>query len=88
MNVTLSETAARTIQEQMKKGRYATVDEAIEAAVARLNFDEDFGPERLAELRAEIDIGLAELDRGESDEFDSEAIKAEGRDVLKRRGLL
>ena len=88
MNVTLSETAVRTIEEQLKKGRYASVDEAIESAVARLNFDEDFDPEQLEALRAEIDIGIAEADRGEFVEFSAESIKAKGREELRRRGLL
>ena len=88
MIVTLSESAARTIEEQMKKGRYATADEAVESAVARLNFDDEIDQERLEALRAEIDIGLAEADRGDFVEFDSETIKALGRAELKRQGLL
>jgi antitoxin ParD1/3/4 len=60
MSVTLSPRAEALIQVKLVGGRYRDVDEVIEEALLAL--DER---ERLETLRAKLQIGIDQLDRGE-----------------------
>ena len=57
---------AKFIDDQVRSGRFRSPDDAINAAVARLQAEEDLLAEDLddADLAA-IQEGLAQLDRGE-----------------------
>jgi predicted transcriptional regulator len=50
--------------------------------VAQLQADREFAGLPLNELRAEIDVGLAEADRGEFVEFTADDVIAERRAAL------
>lgn len=75
MKIELSAQAEQFIQQQVDSGRYASPEEAVEAAI-RLWRD------RTEELRREIHVGIDELDRGERSPLDMEEIKREGRQRL------
>lgn len=62
MNVHLSPEAEAVVRAQVESGRFATADEAIEAAV-RLLDDRDEPAER---LRSRLHVGLDEWERGET----------------------
>lgn len=85
MNITLNSKAEKFIADEIMEGRYASVDEVVEAAILRLIMDRERGipAEDLEELRAEIAIGLEQADRGESQDWDIEEIRAEGRRLLE-----
>jgi antitoxin ParD1/3/4 len=64
MNLTLKPELESFIQQEILAGKYASPDEAIEAALNLLQSKNSV--ERLAtELREKIDIAVTQLDRGE-----------------------
>jgi antitoxin ParD1/3/4 len=77
MDIQLKPELERFIREEVSNGRYETPGEAVNAAVARLQTDTELSADDLADLRAEVDIGIAEADRGEFVEFTAEDIVAE-----------
>lgn len=65
MNVSLTPELERRISEKVESGLYTTASEVVREAL-RLLFEADEAREqRLARLRADIQVGLDQLDRGE-----------------------
>jgi antitoxin ParD1/3/4 len=64
MQVTLKPELQQFVEEQVRAGRFATVQEALEAAVARLMLDSDGADLDEATMDA-IERAEAQLDRGE-----------------------
>lgn len=79
MTVSLKPDLEKFLAEQVKRGCYDSVDDALNAAVARLQAERDFTPEEVARLRQELDGAIAEADRGEFAEFTAEDIIRERR---------
>jgi antitoxin ParD1/3/4 len=87
MNVSLQPELKAFVDEKVRVGDHVTVDDVINYALHVLREQErqereDFDPQALEELRRQVDVGLAELERGEGSEWDAEEIKAEGRRLL------
>lgn len=72
MTISLSPELQRFVEEQVRSGRFVTTDAAVAEAVRQMKERE----EKLASLRREIQIGLDELDRGQGEPWDVEAMKA------------
>lgn len=85
MNVSLTPELERRIAEKVESGLYNTASEVVREGL-RLLFSEDEQKTRnLARIRAEIQSGLDQLDRGEV--LDGEAVRAElGEWLRTRRG--
>jgi antitoxin ParD1/3/4 len=65
MNVSLTPELERRISQKVESGLYTTASEVVREGL-RLLFEEDEAREqRLARLRADIDLGIEQLDRGE-----------------------
>ena len=79
MTVLLKPELARFIDDQIQQGRFDSPDDAINAAVAHLQTERDLAGVQLDLLRAEVDVGIAEADRGEFVEFTAEDVIAERR---------
>jgi len=80
MNLTLRPELENFIQQEILAGKYASPDEAIEAALNLLQSKNS--TERLAaELRGQIDIAVDQLDRGEG--LDGEFVLANLRAKLQ-----
>ena len=62
----------------MSSGLYHSAREVVRDALRLLQEREQVKLLKLARLRDEIAVGLAQLDSGEVVEFDAEAIKTEG----------
>ena len=65
MELELSEEAKRFIDESVRSGAYGSVREMLEAGIARLMLDPP-PPEIDDETLAEIDEGIAQIERGET----------------------
>lgn len=66
MNVSLTPELERRVAEKVESGLYTTASEVVREAL-RLLFEADEAREqRLARLRADIQLGLDQLDRGEA----------------------
>lgn len=95
MDVNLPPDLHQYLSDQVSRGIFPTIEEAVTQAVVALREQESELEHRRAELLRKIDVGIAQLDRGERivvpreklGEF-FEEIKREGREELaRRRGL-
>jgi putative addiction module CopG family antidote len=66
MTIRLKPELEKFIQEQVKAGQYKSADDAVNAAVARAQIEQDLEDDDLSdEDIAAIEEGLAHLERGE-----------------------
>jgi antitoxin ParD1/3/4 len=79
MSVTLAPELADRIREKIAAGRYRTANEVVEEALQAL--DER---ERLEQLRAKLQVGIDQLDRGEGIPFTPELLDEIDREVDER----
>lgn len=82
MNVSLKPEVQEFVEEKVRRGQYALPEEAVNALLSHARAQEELTADDLTELRAEIDIGLAEVDRGEFAEFTAEDVIAERRAAM------
>ena len=84
MTISLHPKVQQFINDKVRSGQYASVEEAVNGLLEQVRTQENLSPADIEELRAEIDIGLAEADRGEFAEFTAEDVIAEQRKARKR----
>lgn len=65
MSIPLSPELERQIAERVESGQYDSPDEVLRHALQLLS-REDQHEARVAALRSEVDIGIAEIERGEA----------------------
>ena len=80
MDISLSTEAKAYLEEQVKAGRYASIDDAVNALVAAAKLEEEWTPQDVEELRGEIAVGLADIERGDVGEWDADEMKRRIRD--------
>ena len=78
MVLALPDDLRKFVQDEVASGRFPSAEDVIYEALRRLREHE----RQLDELRAELQIGIDQLDRGESVPFDPEDIKRRGRERL------
>ena len=81
MNISLHPDLQKFIDDQLAAGHYESADALINTALARLQ-SENHSADDLAELRAEIEVAIAQADRGELEDWDIHDIRAEGQRLL------
>ena len=86
-NVSLRPELAAFLNTIVEEGRYSSADDAIASALEMLRTHDELVSQNIDELRQEVAVGAKDVERGEVEEWDVEAIKAEGRRLLaaKRR---
>ena len=77
MNVLLKPDLEKFIDEQVRQGRFDSADDAINAAVAQLQVERQLIATQRDQLRAEVDIGIAEADRGDFVEYTADDVIAQ-----------
>jgi len=70
------------LEESVKSGRYGSESEVVAEALAGFRVREAIRRAKLDELRAKVQVGIEQADRGEFVEFTAEDVKAEGRKRL------
>lgn len=83
MNVSLTPELERRIAEKVESGLYTSVSEVVRESLRLLFETEEVRERRLDRLRAEIRVGLDELDRGEG--IPGERVRAEVGERLGSR---
>jgi antitoxin ParD1/3/4 len=86
LNVSLTPELEQMIQKKVRSGMYQTASEVVRESLRLLKGRDEMQQQRMAELRADIAVGLRELDAGQSVVLDKKAlvrIKAKGRATLK-----
>jgi antitoxin ParD1/3/4 len=84
MNVSLTPELERRIAEKVESGLYTTASEVVREGLRLLFSRADLLEEQTALLRAEIEVGLDELDRGDVVPMDVAFAEARER-VASRR---
>jgi antitoxin ParD1/3/4 len=79
MNVSLTPELEQMVIKRVRSGLFASASEVIREAL-RLLGDKD----QLDQLRREVGLGLAQLDRGNHRKFDQQAVKRIKREGRKR----
>ena len=78
-NITLPDELDRYVRERVESGLYEDSGELVREALRQKMFAEMSDAEKLAALKAEIDVGWEQAERGELVKLDMEEIKAEVR---------
>jgi antitoxin ParD1/3/4 len=87
MTITLPLAMAAIIKGAVEEGDVASSSEVIREALRDWKLKRELRIHRIAELKAEIDRGLADLAEGRIAEFDTERIIRRGRKILADRSF-
>ena len=89
MNVSLTPELEAMVAEKVKSGLYNSASEVVRAGLRLVREQDQLREIRLNELRAEIQIGIDSLARGESMPLDIEDFKSQSArtDRAKSHGL-
>jgi antitoxin ParD1/3/4 len=82
VRLTLRDEDRQFLDQALRSGRYATESEVVSEAIAELRAREELREARLGEIRAQVLVGLEQLDAGEGREWSLEAVVAKGRTLL------
>ena len=85
MNVSLTNKLEALVQEKVRSGMYRSASEVIREALRLLKERDELREVRLAELRKEVAVGLAQAERGEVARLDMKAVKTKARSRRKAR---
>jgi antitoxin ParD1/3/4 len=75
-SITLREEHENLIQQALKSGRFVSESEVVAAALSEFQVHEEIRRAEFAELKAKIQVGIEQLDRGETAEFNLEEFLA------------
>ncbi|APZ96746.1 type II toxin-antitoxin system ParD family antitoxin [Fuerstiella marisgermanici] len=81
MAITIPDELQTFVSRGVASGRFRSEDEAVREGLSLLRQRE----EKLEALRADLQVGIDQLDAGEKSPLDIAAIKARGRAVLQAR---
>ncbi|MBN3942682.1 MAG: type II toxin-antitoxin system ParD family antitoxin [Nostoc sp.] len=82
MNVSLTPELEQLVKDKVNSGRYHSVSEVMGEALRLLDERDRLQEKRLAELKAKIQVGIDELERGEG--IDGEEVFAEIEEDIRR----
>lgn len=85
MNIRLDPTYEKIVNSLINSGLYRDADEVVRDGVRQLQQRDLERADRLAALRAEIQVGIDQIDNGQFKPFSADEIKREGRKLLKAR---
>jgi antitoxin ParD1/3/4 len=77
MNVLLKPDLEKFVAEKIKAGHFTNASDLINDALEVLREQETFTPQHEAYLREEVQMGIDQLDRGQTSEFSAETVIAE-----------
>lgn len=79
MNVSLTPQLDQLVRAKVESGLYTSASEVVREALRLLDEQDRVRQQRLEELRAAIDVGLDQLDRGESSPWDKDEFLRDAR---------
>ncbi|MBN3926785.1 type II toxin-antitoxin system ParD family antitoxin [Nostoc sp. NMS4] len=82
MNISLTPELEQLVKDKVSSGRYHSVSEVMGEALRLLDERDRLQEKRLAELKAKIQEGIEELERGEG--IDGEEVFAEIEEDIRR----
>ncbi len=75
LNVSLTPDLSRFVESRLRSGKYQSASEVVREALRLLEARDQTAPASIEELKKEIEVGLAQLRRGEG---------VDGEDVFRR----
>ena len=84
MTITLTPELEKLVKEKVDRGAYDSAEAFVGEAVQRLIEEERAEDAHLDEIRAHVDAGDSEIERGEYFEYDESTIAELARDVHER----
>lgn len=85
MNISLTKELEAMVHKKVRSGMYHSASEVVRQALRLLQEREQMQRARLAELRKEIALGVAQIERGEVEPFDVKAFLAKAHAAHKAR---
>ena len=82
MNISLTPELEQLVKDKVSSGKYNSVSEVMGEALRLLEERDRIRDQRLAELKAKIQVGIEELERGEG--IDGEEVFAEIEEDIRR----
>lgn len=82
MNISLTPELEQLVKDKVSSGKYHSVSEVMGEALRLLEERDRIRDQRLAELKAKIQVGIEELERGEG--IDGEEVFAELEEDIRR----
>lgn len=85
MTITMPTEMAAIVKDAVDTGDYASSSEVVRAALRDWKIKRALQLEELAALKADIDVGLADVAAGRVQDFDADRIVERGRKLLANR---
>ncbi|MEA5601216.1 type II toxin-antitoxin system ParD family antitoxin [Nostoc sp. UHCC 0252] len=82
MNISLTPELEQLVKDKVSSGKYHSISEVMGEALRLLEERDRIRDQRLAELKAKIQVGIEELERGEG--IDGEEVFAEIEEDIRR----
>ncbi len=73
MNVSLTPTLEKLVQDKVNSGMYNSASEVIREALRMMVNADKSSAAKLAALRENLEVGIQELDNGQFDEYDADS---------------
>ena len=85
MNVSLTEELEEFVRRKVESGRYSSATEVISAGFRLLEREDEFGDARLVAIRARVEEGIAQAERGQLGDGEEAVARVKKRAAAKRR---
>ena len=85
MNVSLTKELEEFVRRKVESGRYRSATEVIRAGFRLLEREDEFRDTRLAAIRARVEEGIAQAERGELGDGEEAVARVKKRAAAKRR---
>ena len=85
MNISLTEEIEEFVRRKVESGRYSSAAEVIRAGLRLLDQEDELGSARLPAIRARVEEGIAQAERGELVDGEEAVARARKRAAAKRR---
>ena len=85
MNISLTEELEELVQRKVESGRYTSASEVIRAGLRLLEQEDELRETRLAAVRAEVQAGIGQAERGELVDGEEAMARVKKRAAAKKR---
>ncbi len=85
MNISLTPEFEKLVQKKVESGRYSSASEVIRAGLRLLEQEDEVRETRLAAMRAQVQEGIEQAERGELDDGEEAVARVKKRAASKRR---
>jgi antitoxin ParD1/3/4 len=85
MNISLTEELEELVQRKVESGRYTSASEVVRAGLRLLEQEDELRETRLAAVRAEVQAGIGQAERGELVDGEEAMARVKKRAAAKKR---